>query len=38
MCVKLSRKDLNLGTCPPHSTSTYTYGMTITSRIRGGVI
>ena len=29
MCVKLPLGDLNPGPCPPHSTSTYTCGVTI---------
>ena len=35
MCVKLSSKNLNFGSCPPHSTSTYTYGVTIAPRVCG---
>ena len=35
MCVKLSSKNLNFGFCPPHSTSTYTYGVTIAPRVCG---
>ena len=33
MCVKLPFRDLNLGPYPPHSTSTYTCGMTITQSL-----
>ena len=32
MCVKLLPRDLNSGSCSPHSTSTYTCGVTITPR------
>ena len=33
MCMKLSPKDLNPDLCPPHLTSIYTCGVTITSRV-----
>ena len=36
MCVKLSPGDLNLGPCPPHSTSTYTCGVIIAPKVCGG--
>ena len=38
MCVKLSPKKLNLGPCPPYSTSTYTYEVTIALRMPSGKI
>ena len=38
MCVKLSLEDLNLGPYPPHSTNTYTCGVTITPKVYGGDI
>ena len=28
MCVKFPSEDLNLGSCPPHPTSIYTYKVT----------
>ena len=34
MCVEFRPKDLNLGSCLPHPTSTYIYGMTIAPRVR----
>ena len=34
MCVKLPLRDLNLGLYPLHPTSTYTYEVTITPRVR----
>ena len=34
MCVKLLSRDLNSSSCPPHLTSIYIYGMTITLRLR----
>ena len=37
MCVKLPLGDLNSGPCPLHPTNTYTYGVTTTPRVRGGV-
>jgi len=37
MCVKLPLGDLNLGSCPPHPTSTYTCGVTIAPKVRGGL-
>ena len=36
MCVNLPFEDLNLSLYPPHSTSTYTYGVTIAPRVCGG--
>ena len=36
MCVKLPPRDLNLVPCLPHSTSTYTCGVTVTPRVCGG--
>ena len=36
MCVKLPPRELNSGPCPPHPTSTYTCGVTITPRVCGG--
>ena len=36
MCVKLPPGDLNLGPYSPHSTNTYTCGVTITLRMYGG--
>ena len=36
MCVKLPPGDLNPDPCPPHSTSTYTFGVTIVPRVCGG--
>ena len=38
MCVKLPLRDLNLGPCPPHPTSTYICGVTIAPRVCGGVL
>ena len=35
MYVKLSPEDLNPGLCLPYPTSTYTYGVTIASRVCG---
>ena len=35
MCVKLHFGDLNSGPCPSHPTSTYTCGVTITTRVGG---
>ena len=34
--MKLFLKYLNNNPCPPHSTSTYTYKVTIVSIVRGG--
>ena len=36
MRAKLSPRDLKPSPYPPHSTSTYTYGITIALRVRGG--
>ena len=36
MYVKFSPRDLNLGPCPSHPTSTYTYEVTIALRVYGG--
>ena len=36
MCVKLPPRDLNLGSCPPYSTNTYTCEVTTVPRVRGG--
>ena len=36
MCMKLPPEDLNSDTCPSHSTSTYTYGVTIILRMCSG--
>ena len=36
MCVKLPSGDLNPDPCPPHSISTYTYGVTITPNVYSG--
>ena len=33
MYVKFPPRDLNPGLCPPHPTSTYTYGVTIATRV-----
>ena len=38
MCVKLPLGDLNPGPYPPHPTSTYTYRVTISSRIYGDIL
>ena len=35
MCVKLTLGDLNLGSCSPHPTNTYTYEVTMTSMVCG---
>ena len=35
MCVKLLYKNLNLGPCPLHPTSTYTCGVIIAPMVRG---
>ena len=37
MCVKLPLEDLNPGLYPLHPTSTYTYGVTIASRVCDGI-
>ena len=37
MCVKFPPGDLKPGPCPPHSTSTYTCGVTIAPRVYGGL-
>ena len=37
MCIKLSREDLNSNPCSSHLTRTYTWKITITSKVRGGV-
>ena len=37
MCVKLPSGDLNLGSCSPHLTSTYTFEMTTALRVHGGI-
>ena len=34
--MKLPLGDLNLGSCPPHPISTYTYGVTIAPRVCNG--
>ena len=34
MCVKLSLRDLNPGSCPSHPTSIYTYGVITALRVR----
>ena len=36
MYVKLSPKNLNPDSCPPHPTSIYTYEVTIAPRVCGG--
>ena len=36
MYVKLPRKDLNISSCPPHPTNTYTCEVTTTPRASGG--
>ena len=38
MCVKISFGDLNLGPYLPHPTNTYTHEITISPRMRSGVI
>ena len=38
MCVKLPPGDSNTGPCPPHSTSTYTCGVTISPRVCSDLI
>ena len=38
MCVKLPPKNLNSDPYPPHSTSTYTYRVTIAPKVCGGKI
>ena len=38
MCVKLPLGDLNPDPCPPHSTSTYTCGVTIAPRVFDGFV
>ena len=38
MCVKLPPKDLKPNPYPPHPTSTYACGVTITPRVCGGHI
>ena len=38
MCVKLLLGDLNPNPYPPHPTSTYTCGVTIATRVCGGVV
>ena len=38
MCVKLHYEDLNPNPILPHLTSTYTCRMTITPRVRGGIL
>ena len=38
MCVKLPPKNLNPVPYPPHSTSTYTCGVTIAQRVCGGIV
>ena len=37
MYVKLPFRDLNSDPYSPHPTSTYTYGVTIAPRMRGGL-
>ena len=37
MCIKLPLGDLNPGPCPPHHISTYTCGMNIALKVRGGI-
>ena len=37
MYVKLLLKDLNPGPYPPHPINTYTYGVTIASKMSGGM-
>ena len=37
MCVKLPLGDLNIGLCPSHLMSTYTYGVTIAPNMCGGI-
>ena len=36
MCVKLPFGDLNPGHCPSHLTNTYTYEVTVVSRVCSG--
>ena len=38
MCVKLTTRDLYHDSYSPHLTSTYTCGVTIAPRLRGGAI
>ena len=38
MCVKLTARDLYHESYPAHPTRTYTYGVTIPPRVRGGAI
>ena len=35
--MKFSSRDLNLDHCPPHPTKTYTCGVIIAPRVRGGL-
>ena len=37
MCVKFLPKDLNLDSYFSHLTNTYTYGVTITPNVYGGI-
>ena len=37
MCVKFPPRDLNPGPCHQHPTNTYTCGVTIAPRARGGL-
>lgn len=36
MCVKLSPENLNSGSCPPHSTNTYSGELTIAPKVCSG--
>ena len=38
MCVNIFPEDLNSDLYSPHLTITYTYGVTITSKVRGGFL
>ena len=36
--MKLPLGDLNLGSCPPHPTSTYIYGVTVAPRVCSDIL